>query len=471
MSGHGAERTSTPLLRFLGGAGTVTGSKFLVTAGEQQVLVDAGLFQGTRVLRDRNRSKLQVAASDIDAVLITHAHLDHSGYLPALVRRGFRGPVFATEPTIELMQIVLADSARLLAEDAAYANRAGFSRHHPALPLYSEADAERACELARPVLTGDVIDVAPGITARLQHAGHILGSASVRLDLSDSDRSIEFSGDLGRSKHPILRPPDPPTGADVLVVESTYGDRAHGDLPADEAFADAIDRTVSRDGVVIIPAFAVDRTEVVLHHLRALMLSGRIPRVPVFADSPMALRALRVYRRAIAARSPELRTEILAESDPFDVPGLVEASSVDASKNISRQGGPFIVVSAAGMATGGRVLHHLAQRLPDRRNTVILPGYQAVGTRGRSLLDGEPAIKMFGRYVPVRAEVVSVAGFTVHADADELLAWMASAPRSPDMTYVVHGEPAASRTLRDRIDAELDRASVVPRDDEQVRLD
>ncbi|HWL35530.1 MAG TPA: MBL fold metallo-hydrolase [Frankiaceae bacterium] len=460
-----------PLLRFLGGAGTVTGSKFLVQAGGSRVLVDAGLFQGLRALRDRNRAKLPVPPDEIDAVVVSHAHLDHSGYLPALVRGGFRGPVFATAHTIELMRIILADSARLLAEEADYANRKGYGKHRPAVPLYTERDVEVALSRTVALPTGELAEIAPNVDVVLRRAGHILGSASVRLDLRADRRTVEFSGDLGRPDHPVLRPPEPPAGADVLVVESTYGDRTHEDVSARETFADAIVRTVARDGVVVIPAFAVDRTEVVLYHLRSLMESGRIPRVPVYADSPMALATLRVYRAAIAARSDEIRPGILDGDDPFDLGGLVEASSVEASMAIGRQQGPFVVVSASGMATGGRVVHHLTQRLPGERNTVILPGYQAFGTRGRALADGEQVVKMLGRYVPVRAEVVSVPGFSVHADSGELVDWMRRTPREPEMTYVVHGEPDASRALSERVRRELRRPCVVPRDDERVRLD
>lgn len=463
--------TSAPMLRFLGATGTVTGSKFLVSSGGSRVLVDAGLFQGLRALRERNRAKLAVPPDEIDAVVVTHAHLDHSGYLPALVRSGFRGPVYATAHTIELMRIVLADSARLLAEEAEYANRKGYGKHRPALPLYTEADAELACERAVAVRTGERVEVAPGIDAVLTRAGHILGSASVRLGLAADDRTVEFSGDLGRPDHPILRPPEPPVGADVLVCESTYGDRAHDDDSTRDVFAGAIARTVERGGVVVIPSFAVDRTEVVLYHLRELMESGAIPRVPVFADSPMALRTLDVYRTAIAERSDEIRPEILDGPDPFGLAGLVEASSVEESMAIGRRHDPCVIVSASGMATGGRVLHHLTQRLPSERNTVILPGYQAVGTRGRDLADGATEVKMLGRYVPVRAEIVSVPGFSVHADASELLDWMRKSPREPDVTYVVHGEPDASAALRDRVRDELGRTCVVPHDDERVRLD
>lgn len=460
-----------PLLRFLGAAGTVTGSKFLVTTGSANVLVDAGLFQGVRALRERNRARLPFPADEIDAVVVTHAHLDHSGYLPALVRSGFRGPVYATAHTAALMRIVLADSARLLAEDAEYANRKGFSKHRPALPLYTEADAELAVQRTVAVPTGELVEVAGGVEAVLRRAGHILGSASASLRLVTSARTVEFSGDLGRPVHPILRPPEPPAGADVLVVESTYGDRSHAGDKARELLAGAIARTAERGGVVVIPSFAVDRTEVVLFHLRTLMAEGRIPSLPVYADSPMALAALRVYRDAIASGSDEIRPEIVADGDPFDVPGLVEAASVEASMAIGRRDGPFVVVSASGMATGGRVLHHLTRYLPDERNTVVLPGYQAVGTRGRALADGEPAVKMLGRYVPVRAEVVSVPGLSVHADADELVGWLGRAPREPEVTYVVHGEPDASRALRDRIRDELGWTCVVPRDGEIVRLD
>ena len=319
----------------------------------------------------------------------------------------------------------------------------------------------------RPLEFDEPREVAKGVRVRLRRAGHILGSASVELEVAGGPR-IVVSGDLGRGSHPLLSPPDAPPDADVLLVESTYGDRSHGDTDAIARLALAIGRTAARGGVTVIPAFAVDRTEVVLVALRRLMDAHRIPRLPIYVDSPMALDALEVYRRALAERSPELRPELCDGDDPCDGGTLVEARSVAESREINKVDEPAIIVSASGMATGGRILHHLARRLPDARNSVVLVGYQAAATRGQRLLAGERSVKMFGRYVPVRAEVVDITTLSVHADREELLAWMARAPRAPGVSYVVHGEAAASESLRAAIEEELGWLAVVPRLGERV---
>jgi metallo-beta-lactamase family protein len=364
----------------------------------------------------------------------------------------------------------MTDAGRLQEEEAGYANRKRFSKHRPALPLFTEHDAERASERLRPVAFGHPTEIAPGVVASLAPAGHILGSATVSLTLAASGRRLFFSGDVGRAEHPILCPPRAPSAADVVVTESTYGNRQHGD-PEDaiDALADAVSRTAERGGKVIIPAFAVDRTEVVLVALARLVADGRIPRLPVYADSPMALEVLGVYRRAIEARDEEVRGD---GTDPFDLAGdLHEARTQAESRALNDLAYPSIILSASGMATGGRVLHHLARRLGDRRSTVVLVGYQAAGTRGRQLADGARAVKIHGRYVPVHADVVSIDGFSVHADADELVAWLGSSPERPDVAFVVHGEPEASEALRQRLGDELGWNAVVPRLDERVRLD
>lgn len=461
-----------PALTFLGGAGTVTGSKFLAEAGQARVLVDCGLFQGARELRRRNWEPFPLPAREIDAVVLTHAHLDHCGYLPALARQGFAGRVFATGYTAELAEIVLRDSARLLAEEAEQANSHGWSKHHPALPLYTEDDVDRALRLITPVDPGQAIGIAPRTTLTLHRAGHILGSAWARLEFTDGRRSctLASSGDLGRPAHPLLRPPDPFTGADVLLVESTYGNRRHAEEQARQAFAAAITRTLERGGSVVIPAFAVDRTEVILRTLRELLAAGEIPQSPVLVDSPMALSALRVYQKAIVSRSAELRPGIIADGTEALDPGqMQELRTVAESMTANRPARPSLIVSASGMAAGGRVLHHLRHLLPDPRNTVLIVGFAAEGTRARDLAEGARTIKIHGEYVPVRAEVVQADAFSAHADADDVLSWLAGAPE-PVTTYVVHGEPAAAAALRDRIDRELGWTAAVPALGERVTV-
>jgi metallo-beta-lactamase family protein len=463
---------AAPLLRFLGAAGTVTGSRFLFDTPAARVLVDCGLFQGLKPLRQRNWHAFPVAADSIDAVLLTHAHVDHSGYLPALARQGFRGSIFATANSAALCRIVLPDSGHLQEEDAAHANRAGYAKHRPALPLYTQRDAERALGLFRTVGWDAPIDVAPGVRARWRPAGHILGAASVTIELDGArPRTITISGDLGRPQHPLLCTPAAPPASDVLLVESTYGDRRHEDAASMQAFEDALRRTAARGGMTVIPSFAVDRTEVVLFHLRRLMRAGRLPIMPVFVDSPMALAALDVYRAALAAGGPDVGPQPLGDGDPFDPGDLRAARTPRDSEAINAVRGPGVIVSASGMAVGGRVLHHLRHRLPEARNTLLLPGFQAEGTRGRGLLEGATEVKLLGRYVPVRAEVVSVPAFSVHADQHELVDWVGSAPRAPEMIYVVHGEPQAAGALRGAIEQRLGWAAVVPRYLETVRLD
>jgi metallo-beta-lactamase family protein len=465
-------RASVPLLQFLGAAGTVTGSRFLVETQHARVLVDCGLFQGEKPLRLRNWEPFPVPPASLDAVVLTHAHVDHSGYLPVLGRDGFRGTVYATPRTLDLCRIVLPDSGRLQEEDAAYANRKGFSKHSPALSLFTERDAESILGSFRAVPFGAPVEVAPGLRVGFQPAGHILGAASVRLELGGDDpRTLFVSGDLGRPTHPLLVPPAPPAASDALLIEATYGDRTHDDAEGLARFADALVRTAERGGVAVIPAFAVDRTEVVLFHLRQLMREGRVPPLPVYADSPMALAALSVYREAIAQGDPEVRADLHGVAELFDPGDLREARDVASSKAIHRESGPAIIVSASGMATGGRVLHHLAARLPDPRNSVILVGYQASDTRGRLLLEGRPFVKMLGRYIPVRAEVVDASGFSVHADQGELLGWLGRAGQPMGMVFVVHGEPGPAEALRAAIVSKLDYGAVVPRHGEKVCIE
>ena len=463
-------RPVVPMLSFLGAAGTVTGSRFLVDTPDARVLVDCGLFQGLKDLRLRNWAPFPLDPGSIDAIVVTHAHIDHIGYLPRLCREGFGGRVICTESTARLAAIVLPDSGHLQEEEAEFANRMGFSKHRPALPLYTEADAVRSLDQIDAHSFNEWVQLAAGIEVQLRPSGHILGSATATIRLIESGRTVLFTGDLGRVNHPLLVPPALPDGADVVVMESTYGGRQHDDAGALDRFRDAVTRTAGRGGSVLIPAFAVDRTEVVLFHLRELMQAGAIPRLPVYVDSPMALRALGVYRDAIRSGAADVQPVWHDHDDPFDTGQLIEVRDVQDSKAIANTRFPVIIVSASGMATGGRVLHHLARMLPDRRNTVILVGFQAAGTRGRALADGQSEIKMFGSYVRVRAEVVDIPSFSVHADHDELVSWLGSATRPPDTTYLVHGEPDASSMLHDAIEDRLDWDAVVPRHLERVRL-
>ncbi|MGA0894354.1 MAG: MBL fold metallo-hydrolase RNA specificity domain-containing protein [Ilumatobacteraceae bacterium] len=452
----------------LGAARTVTGSKFLLEHGGQRVLVDCGIYQGLKELRERNWAAFPVDPGTIDAVVITHAHLDHCGYLPRLVKNGFRGQVHVTHDTGRLMSVVLPDSARLLEEEAKYANRSGYSRHHPALALYTEEDAWSALDLLQSQPFAAEFTAAEGIDVTFVPAGHVLGSASARIRLADGP-AVTFSGDLGRPWHPLLVPPGPAGFCDYLLVESTYGDREHADPGAPQRLADLIERTVARGGKLVIPAFAVDRTEVLLYHLRTLHDAGQLPDVPVFVDSPMALAALRIYREAFEQRADDVRPELHDAGELFDLPTLDEVFDSEASKAVSRHSGPAIIIAGAGMATGGRVVHHLKQFLPDPRNSVALVGFQSIGTRGRQLLDGATSVKIHGQYVRVKAEICDLTGFSVHADASELLDWVGSATGDPTV-FVVHGENGAAEALRSNIERRHDFAAVVPDYAERITL-
>jgi metallo-beta-lactamase family protein len=453
-------------LTFLGAAGTVTGSRLLVEHDGRRLLVDCGMFQGERELRRRNWAPFPLPPSDVDGVVLSHAHLDHVGWLPRLVAEGFSGPVRCSPHTAELAAIVLRDAAHLQEEDAQYAASRGFSRHAPVLPLFDTAAAEKAIGLFEPVDFGVATTPVPGFAVRLHRAGHILGSSTV--EVRAGGRTLLVSGDLGRPDHPVLRPPDPPPDADAVVVESTYGNRDRGPRTLDR-FADALSRTLRRGGTVLIPAFAVDRTPVLLMALRELMRAGRVPRVPVHVDSPMAIAALEVYRRAVSAHTPDVR-ELSTVDDPFDPGTLRVARSVAESAALNAPAQPCVIISAAGMATGGRVVHHLVGLAPDPRNLILLAGFQVPGTRGRALLDGATAIKAYGRYVPVRAQVAGLDEFSCHADADEILAWLRGSPHPPAQCFVVHGEPAAAATLARRVGSELGWCAAVPRQGERVRV-
>ncbi|RAI03516.1 MBL fold metallo-hydrolase [Acuticoccus sediminis] len=455
-------RFSRPNLRFLGAAGTVTGSRYLVEAGSRRILVDCGLFQGFKTLRDRNRKPFPARPSSIDTVLLTHAHLDHSGYLPALIRAGYAGRVLCTEATAELCGLILPDSGHLQEEEARFAARKGFSKHRHPTPLYTLKDAGKALERFKTVEFQQRINLGDDIAATFIPAGHLLGAAQIRLEIGSS--IVHFSGDLGHDPDPLMRPPEPFHGADVLVCESTYGDRRHPDIDAEAELAPVLKRTFARGGTVLIASFAVGRAQGLMLHLARLMARGEIPRVPVYLNSPMAIDATEIYHRHHEEHHVS-REDCVAM---FRI--ATRVNSVDQSKELNTRKGPMIIISASGMLTGGRILHHLVSFGGDRRNTILLSGFQAGGTRGAALVGGARTLRMFGRDYPIEAEVVQLQSLSGHADADEILRWMASGP-APRMTYLTHGEPTAADTLRQRVAHELGRAVRVPDHLDTVHLD
>jgi metallo-beta-lactamase family protein len=447
-------------LTFHGAAGTVTGSKYLVESGRARLLVDCGLFQGYKQLRLRNWAPLPFDTRTLDAVILTHAHLDHSGALPLLARAGYKGPVYATPGTIDLCGLLLPDSGRLQEQDTDFANRHGFSKHHPALPLYTEADATAALTLFRPVAFGARQELPHGCRFMFHPAGHILGAAIVELETPQG--RIVFSGDLGRPNAPTTPQPTLMREADWLLVESTYGDRRHEPVDPGQALADVVNRTAARGGTVLIPAFAVGRTQALLYYLHRLKLARAIPDLPVFLDSPMAVDASEIFCKH--------RDGLSAAEWRAVCHSVAYVRSVEESKALSANPMPKIILSASGMATGGRVLHHLKAFAPDPRNTILLAGFQAAGTRGRALQDGAKELKIHGVWIPVNAEVAHLDMLSAHADADELMRWLSGSPHPPRKVFIVHGEAEASEALRVRIGRELGWASVVPRLDQEFSL-
>lgn len=451
-----------PTLRFLGAAGTVTGSRYLVEWANRRILIDCGLFQGFKQLRRRNRKPFQVRPGTIDTVLLTHAHLDHSGYLPALIHAGFRGRVLSTPATKELCGLILPDSGHLQEEEAKYARRKQYSEHKKPMPLYTLKDAQAALEQFDTVSFNERIGLGDGISAEFIPAGHLLGAAQIRLTINGT--TVHFSGDLGHAKDPMMRAPVPFGGADVLVCESTYGNRKHPDIDPEAELAPVLKRVFARGGTVLIPSFAVGRAQGLMYHVARLMKRDEIPFVPVYLNSPMAVDATEIYHRHHEEHHVSWEDCV----NMFRVAKRV--NSVEQSKELNTRRGPIIIISASGMLTGGRILHHLVSFGGDRRNAIILSGFQAGGTRGASLAGGARNLRIFGQEHRIEAEVVQLETFSGHADADEILSWMgAAAP--PRMTYLTHGELEAADTLRRRVAHELGRNARVPEHLETIRLD
>ena len=451
-------------IQFLGAAGTVTGSKHLVnTAGDggardgAQFLVDCGLFQGPKEWRLRNWEKPPIPAQEIDAVILTHAHLDHSGWIPRLVKEGFRGPIYATPATVDLCGVLLPDSGHLQEEDAAWHNKRKSSKHSPALPLYTFEEAQRCLERFRPVEFTKTVELGAGASFRFVTAAHILGSgmAEVTLAANGGARRLLFTGDIGRVHDSEIAPgkvvlsgPETVTGADLMVMESTYGNRLHPTSDPRPELARLVRTAVGRGGTVLVPAFAVERTQKLLFMLKALMEAGEIPRLPVHADSPMAIQAVEVFLKYGEEFSPQTRELIARYGSPLEWQGFHFDRTVEESKKLNDSAYPAVIISSSGMATGGRILHHLMRRLPDPKNLVLFIGFQAPGTRGAIIKDGAASVRIFAQEVPIRAQVAALEQFSDHADTPELLEWLRTFPKAPQVAYLVHGEPAAASRLR-----------------------
>lgn len=464
-------------IEFWGGVGTVTGSKYLVTTDKARVLVDCGLFQGLKELRERNWQDPPFAPHSIDAVLITHAHIDHTGYLPRLVQQGFRGPVYCSRGTSDLLKILLPDAGRLQEEDADFRNRHNLTKHKPALPLYTEKDAYAALELVKPLPNdGNTFEPAPGIRASFRISGHILGSSLVLLELDHAGadgkgRRVLFSGDLGHYDQPIIRDPSPPPACDYLLVESTYGDREHDPEDPKIALARIINDAAQRQAPVLIPAFAVGRTQEIVYLIRELEDEKAIPILPVTVDSPMAAATTQAYANRKEEHDEEYASILTQNKQPLRTHSMITASSREESKKLNDAQGARVIISASGMMTGGRVLHHAIRLVPDPEATIVFVGYQAAGTTGRRIQDGEPEVKIMGQWIPVRCRITKIGGFSAHADWKEVLHWLegmeGGAPRT---TFLTHGEPEAADAMAAHIKEKFGWNVHVPQYGERVDL-
>jgi metallo-beta-lactamase family protein len=450
-------------LSFLGAAETVTGSKYLVETGDSRILVDCGLFQGLKKLRDRNWRSLSVPPESLDAVVLTHAHIDHTGYLPRLVDRGFDGPVFCTTATKDLLGILLPDAGYLQEEEAKYANKRGFSKHDPAEPLYTQADARACLRLLKAVAFEETFQPVDGIDVRFHRAGHILGAAWI--ELFSEDHRLVFSGDIGRPNDPLMFPPKPIRQADTLVVESTYGDRMHPEVDVRDEIADIVGRTVERGGVVIIPAFAVGRSQLLMYYVTELIQAGRLPDVPVYLNSPMAVDVTGLYRRHIG----DHRLDERACGEMCQAVRLVQ--DVEESKSLNALDEPAIIISASGMATGGRVIHHIKTYAPVAKHTILFAGYQAAGTRGEAMVNGASQVKIHGEYVPIRAQVENLGALSAHADYRELGDWLDGLERAPETVFLTHGELTAADAQRRHFRDRFGWDCIIPELDQTVVLD
>jgi metallo-beta-lactamase family protein len=458
----------TPSLTFLGAAGTVTGAKFLLEAEGARVLLECGMFQGLRELRERNWQPPPFDARAVQAIVLSHAHIDHSGYLPRVVREGFEGPIFCSPGTADLLKVMLPDAAHLQEEEAEFRNRKSKTKHHPALPLFTAADAQRTLRQVRPIAFDERFVLARGVEAVLRLSGHILGASIVQV--AAGGRRLVYSGDLGRYGVPVMRDPEVVQHTDTLLVESTYGNRVHPTDDGTPVIEAAVRRAVAQRGWLLIPAFAIGRTQDLLYVLRELEQAGRIPALPVYLDSPMAIEATKIY-----AAHPEEHDSATAKvtgggGEPFTPGRFAVTRTADESKRLNPLEGPLIVIAGSGMATGGRILHHLHHRVGDERTTVLFVGYQAAGTRGRLLRDGAKTLRLFGEDVPVRAAIVATDALSAHADQAEILRWLTGFSAPPDMTYCVHGEPQAAAALQKVIYEQLRWPCQAARDGEKVSV-
>jgi metallo-beta-lactamase family protein len=460
-------------LTFLGAAGTVTGSRYLLETRGKKLLIDCGLFQGPKEHRLKNREPFGFDAAEIDRVMLTHAHIDHTGLLPKLVKEGFSGPVTATTATCDLAKIMLPDTGHLQEEEAKWANKRGYSKHRPALPLFTKQDAEAVLPLLAPVAYGEHFAPAENVRGQFRDAGHILGSAHLDLKAKrlQGTRKIVFGGDLGRPADAILRCPSQAYNIDYLVLESTYGNRLHGEQDPVRELARVVNASLERGGVLVIPSFAVGRAQTLLYVLRELESAGAIPKVPIYVDSPMAIEALEVHRAHVPDLNLHCRAQAIAGVGLFRPEKLKLSVTRDDSIRINSIDSGAIIISASGMCTGGRILHHLAERLPDDRNTILFIGYQGVGTRGRTIVEGKPVVRMFGGEVPVKAKIENISGFSGHADYNEILAWLMGCNRPPERVFIVHGEAEAAREMAERVRSQFKWDVTIPAEGDSFLLD